>query len=431
MANIIKFQETSSVTLNRQLTLANKSFTEIVAIGDGNCAFNAFALALIELIITNQLQLNADNQQKLLDELQNPISLYYLEERLKLYRNQTNSFSEDSIAYSDLATPLANFIAFLKQGPDYNKFIEYVHQHAKERLGIAALHIGLARALRSIGAIQYKQNLHDIGVGAEDLLHRDATELLDEGVIAGQESLSALAQQLQLNLTIYKGETVLEDEHIPDAATVHLIHVGTGADQHWNYLLPDDHQNGFARVLAPQANADTKALVNDIESQIHEEEAIARQFKEARLLNHNEDIQAALDNAVNLSMNTSKNLITLKASEGSENSYQHLLEAHAKYSNAILRNVRKSVDLTKRNVESLRMATKLHESLLKGEVEASVAPLPDIYKADESLARTLQNAEILSFLSLHYSALTKAHVEKIKQESELLHPPTPRRTAIR
>ena len=77
-----KFLQTSKISKAHEASYDGKPFFVVPAFGEGNCALNSFALALVDLIKQNKLeQLDADKQQTFMLMLNDKRNLDILRKR--------------------------------------------------------------------------------------------------------------------------------------------------------------------------------------------------------------------------------------------------------------------------------------------------------------------------------------------------------------
>lgn len=263
--------ETENVTLKCKCRTADGSeFYEIPAIGDGNCAYNAFALGLIGAIKRGH-QIDDDVLKAFIELIRKDTNLAILKQRVALYRGQNSRLTGNQ--YTDLADKLENFIS-LWNANDANLIGFILHQNS--RIEIAALHVALAPALRDMAINKLfadkkisKQNI--------EILKRDET-------LAGNFELEALAPIFNININLCRtnipGKIDVQPAHahIDDAPELFLLYIEDKAnkkDNHWNLLVTPEQKAPFANLpdltTTPKSsvsNAPLKAL--DSSSKISE-----------------------------------------------------------------------------------------------------------------------------------------------------------------
>lgn len=407
---MVKLAETNNVLIGRQLNFGQEAYLEVPAIGDGNCAFNAFALGLIDLMQRDQL--NSNNDKKNLNDLIAVIKsqLVTLIARQKLYANKKSNIIGNP--YEDIADELNAFIQFMQNHcQDADDLIAYVKtQNTRE--GIAAVHVGFAPALRHLGVDLYVDALR--ALGAEEVLLTDANNLKNDGEVAGQDALPQLAKKFDLNLQT-KVDTkdnpyVIREEGQPSSRpSISLVHV----PGHYNYAFPQSQQNGLAQSLAGQhAEYDSTRLVDDLilSSEEHQKQIEARN-RSRKLMSKKQIMEVT--NLVKLQADTVlanevaeqdkpdvyasitavaeaiKANITQNSSDG-EQAYQASVEA------VLARQTASSTASTTPYINDVKAL------LFKGVTPSESKSASD----DEILARALQNAEILDFLAENYDELT-------------------------
>lgn len=390
---MVKLVETTNVSLARECKLGGKDFIEVPAIGDGNCALNSFALGLIDLIKRNQTVLKGEEKQR---EFMAQIvaSLEVLEDRLHLYSTGKGRGDVYGNAYPDLAHGLEEFIQFIKDGPDYYELVAYIDSVANTREQIAALHVALAPALRNIAVARYQQQMKAIGVDDQALL-ADAHRLQFDGVSVGHESLVPLAHDFfQINLNMFEsrnGFSIDPVSEIADAPTINVLHV----PGHWNYLIDAEQKDGLVKQLGePEVNEnDLSQILDETESLVLLEGAHAEQF-----VSSPQTIEPELGEVVQVVKQAGENLLVMAETGSDAKEYDRLSDDHSKHSSSILKSVRENVDLSDKNLESLKLS-ELEKDLLLGKLDEKAEAMTD----DARLARALQDAEILHFVSAKHA----------------------------
>lgn len=237
---MVKLAETTNVTLRRKLRKADGTeFYEIPAIGDGNCAFNAFALGLIAAIKQGQ-QIEQNTLDAFIDVIQKNENLEILKQRVALYRGQTSMIEGNQ--YTDLADKLENFIS-LWNANDAN-LIDFINNQ-NSQIEIAALHVALAPALRELSC-----NARE---AENNALANNITPQREDGADAGNDDFFVLAKTFNLNVDVHqvtnktKNEIQSQSNQEPIDPTKHTIQVlHTG--NHWNLLLPPAEKAVFAQL---------------------------------------------------------------------------------------------------------------------------------------------------------------------------------------
>jgi hypothetical protein len=233
---MVKLAVTKNVKLGRKVSeLINETqndFIVIPAFGDGNCAANAAGLLIIDLILRDKFDQAHYNTlyQAITDTMPT------LQQRLALY--QTGDM------YSDVAEPLNEFIEFINTNPDWEQFSNFVKEKRK-RDQIAALHVGLAPALRDIGIKGYAQDMKDREVPDEQIA-QEIEALKQDGEHAGDELLMGIAHTLNINIHTYdENKGVIKGRVNVGDADGHILYV----PGHWDFLIPADQTDGLAAVL--------------------------------------------------------------------------------------------------------------------------------------------------------------------------------------
>tara|TARA_R110000868_G_scaffold112110_1_gene302162 strand:+ start:2777 stop:4048 length:1272 start_codon:yes stop_codon:yes gene_type:complete len=399
---MVKLLNTTNVSLGRLEKLAGQNFIEVPAIGDGNCASNAFALGLIDLIQRDALRFeDKAKQQRLLAALAN--NVVTLKQRHQLYVGIPGQIMGNS--YSDLAEDLENFINLVERKPNFQAVIDYIKNNSDGRLKVAALHVGLAPALREIGAELHLSTMQNI----TDELRAEDLKLMSDGEYAGFDILAPLAQDFfHVNFTAFMKANANQPQAsrlIDDAPDIHLYQTGA----HWNYLLPVKQEDGLKQVLVAPANVNAMSeVIDETQTQIDYVGYQAKQFAKNSKL-----ISAALPEVAQTVSAASENLLSNTLQDANDEAVQaartKLSVEHHAHSDSILDSVRKKLKI-KENINSLGVISfkgsvgEMQKALLLGDVR----PLPsEKVSDDEHLARALQNAEVLSFLCSHYTALSK------------------------
>lgn len=410
MTNLV---ETNNVLPGRQINFGKDRYVEVSAIGDGNCAFNAFALGLIDLIQRDQL--NSDNDKKNLNDLMAAIrsELAILIERQKLYANQPSNIHGN--AYADLAEGLNQFINFVRDASNTtDDFINYVKAQTA-RFSIAALHVGLAPALRKIGVDLYVGALKNTNADADMLA--DAENLKQDGEFAGQDALPQLAKKFDLNLQTAidkKSNPAIYAEKAESSSrpSISLVHV----PGHYNYAYPEAQGDGLAQHLSENGRDYQSTRLADeliLLSQEHQKQIKAKSGSK-KLINKSQ--MTEVSNLVKLEAET------LLAGELAQQDMAKVNAAIASIADAVKTNISQhssggaeayqaSVEkvLQRQTGASKSSATKdsAYITEVKGLLFNGVpAASKTLVSDDEALARALQNAEILDFLNENYDALT-------------------------
>lgn len=388
MANLI---DTHNLTKARRLTTPDGllTFTEIPAIGDGNCGWYAFALAIMHLVKSNQLVLSNETYAELLAAIRQSFPL--LKERVKLYRNDPSARVQGN-AYTDMAPYLERVIGFFaseeaKTFAGFKHWLDAVNPR-DVRFHFAAMHVALGPALRKIGV---ERSLP----GASVLRAQQLKELKHDGVDADQEILEKLAHDVfHINLDTYHDEkhdghlvnTNLVDD-IPRAPHAALVHV----PGHWNFLLPPGEQ-GLACLPHSHSQAPVRAA--------------ARKNEPARLMGHEEllDISQSLEALGN-------DLL-----KGPLPDNDTLINAAA-HSQRLINNTLKKLNVTESTLKKLGLRGMALELVLQTK-EVMAPPA----SSDEAIARALQNAEITAFLNSNYATLASGKLAPApKKETKIDH----------
>ncbi len=371
-------KETTNVKKLRNILCEGVEYTEISAIGDGNCGLNAFVMGLINLIQLGELNLHEDTYAALLEALNN--SLPTLKERLNLYKGLPSKIEGN--AYTDLAAPLSVFIHFIKSKPSLREFEVYLNE-AKTREQVAAISVGMAPALRLLGENTFRQRLVTVGAPREHLA--DLDHLTGDGVEMGHELSAQLAYDFfKLNLTVLNDvkkdastyAQVKLSEPLVNAPTLVMIH----RPGHWNAGILANQKQGLAELP-------------------HSEES----KKEDTL-----SLSATSKNLRELAENLLKSPTSLPN-----------LESVASHSERVVNQMKEEIEI---NAESLRRL-----GLKPEQIKLILNPLSPTQSTDAALAFALQNAEIAGFLSAHYHSFAKKPVsssintEKVSHETSLRH----------
>ncbi len=234
-----RLDETDNLTLRSKRRKADGSeFYEIPVFGDGNCAFNAFALGLIGAIKGGH-QIDEDTLLSLIVLLKKPGNLATLKGRIKLYRGERSNIEGNQ--YSDLADSLEQLVNFFERNKlDPGGLIQFIKRQ-NTRIEIAALHVAFAPALREMSL-----NLRD-DHGAKK---EETGPLRIDGIDAGDQELKALSNEFGLNIDICQtnNKTIapqIKQEAIdPAKRTMHILHAGN----HWNLLIKPDEKKYFAML---------------------------------------------------------------------------------------------------------------------------------------------------------------------------------------
>lgn len=382
MANLV---DTANLTKTRHLTVEGLLFTEIPAIGDGNCGWYAFALGLIDLIKRDELKIDSATYKALRHAMTQSLPL--LKERLKLYYDNPRHPSKvQGNPYTDLAPNLDNVIRFFesKDADTFQGFKAWIDEipEGTYRFNIAALHVALGPALRKIAV---DASLRDIEASrtkpsAERI--KQLKELKEDGVDADQEILEYLAHEIfHINIDIYddkrkkghlKRTGLLNDIH--SDARMSLVHV----PGHWNFLLP---QGEGGLDCLPSLVDEAPAMLAGEEKQLTDKKPLTQ----TALAEWSHSLQAL-----------SESLFTEEEPDSG------MLMDVANHSDHVVRTVKQKLHITE---ESLKKVG-LHEEAMQLVMAAGNTPLPHDLSTDEALARSLQNAEITAFLDSQYETLT-------------------------
>lgn len=373
---MVKLAETTNITLNSKYTFDDgAAYYCVPAFGDGNCAFNGFALCLIDLIKRDQLNLQEEQRQRFLDAIQ--VSLPLLRERVKLYRGEKTELQGND--YSDVADDLERFIEFM-QTANYEDLVQYIKQQ-HNRYAIAALQVGLAPALRFLGANAHVNSFRSIGVDDEELL-RDLNNLYRDGLEAGQELLTHLAQDFGVDLHLYsKDRNCRADLSAPVESampSVAILH----SPGHFDCLLPVKQVlmcKGIAANLSDHHRLDQVVKQRDL-------------LKEKLILSQKDLLDFAR--------------VTTETTESCLSEDSTIVDARnlAAISSDVITTVKNKFDVSDAKLEALGIHSDLQKQLLQNPI-----PVADIdtVSDDEAIARALQNAEILSFYGQNYHSLVR------------------------
>lgn len=259
---MVKLVETHNVKLGRRITAVSangewlQNFVEIPAIGDGNCAFNAAGLLIIDLILRDKF--NRAHFDKLKEAL--AATVMTLEKRLALYREQASPLTGN--AYTDLAQPLEEFIDFIcTKDRSWNEFSAYIKSQTT-REQIAALHVGLQPALRALGTDEIDQHYQkNLKVDDFTEIAQDVNNQKQDGEEADEPMVRGVGIALGININIYhdiNGSICHPMGNKENDADASLLHVSG----HWNFITPVNQTNGLARALssAPIAAAEAEVV---------------------------------------------------------------------------------------------------------------------------------------------------------------------------
>ena len=271
MSITITLASTQKITKGTLLTLQGYQYNEVDAIGDGNCAFNSAALAIIDLIKRDQLLLSDEQFNTLLRKIREHENI--LRERIKFYRGQSTSLQAGA-AYSDLIYPLETFIEFINQATLTKEDFIACIKSTNDRIQIGALHVGLAPALRSISADIQDLKFAAVAKVDDAVLTIDAKNLRNDGVEAGEELLAPLMHDFfKINSNFFDaknpGRAANNSSVILGAPEVAFKHTGN----HWSYLMTAGQNDGLATCLS---NAITRtplkaAAINETEKNTSKE----------------------------------------------------------------------------------------------------------------------------------------------------------------
>lgn len=357
--------ETTNITKLRNFHCKGVEYTEISAIGDGNCGLNAFAMGLINLIQTGQLALGPDTYAALLTALNH--SLPTLQKRLNLYKGLPTTTKGN--AYTDLADLLGAFMDFIKSEPSLDAFNAYINE-AKSRQQIAAISVGMAPALRSLGKKTFRPRLRTVDAPKEHL--RDLENLSHDGVEMGHELSAQLAYDFfKLNLLVLNDvkkdasnyAEVKLSKSLPGAPTLIMVH----RPSHWNAGIVADQKGGLADL--PRC----------------------------------EEIEKAEAQSSRPLSKISKNLRELAENLLKSTPSVPTLQSVASQSEHVVKEMKKEIEKEREiGAESLsRLGLKAEQ------INLIIKPLSSDESKDAKLALALQNAEIAAFLSDHYQSFTK------------------------
>ncbi|OGT61693.1 MAG: hypothetical protein A3E85_01955 [Gammaproteobacteria bacterium RIFCSPHIGHO2_12_FULL_45_12] len=389
---MVDLKNTVNVMRGRVMASENKDpLTEISAIGDGNCAFNAFALGLIDLIQRDQCDLSDENFEALCQQINLPI----LNARVALYQGDVSPLKGN--AYRDLVKPLEAFIDTFSSPPTKEAFIAYVKQQTT-REAIAALHVGLAPALRAM-AIEAYQKTPDPLLTDITARNQEAEAWKEDGISAGEDVLMPLAESLHIHLSIYSENRppITTQPHVPsDQSKIALLH----RENHWNVLIPTAQTDGLSRL--PQADQPFESIAS-----LPSLDALSARLS-ARLNETPATAKQALQDA-GLAIEKITLLLMEEQANNPKTTLSQTIQQTAQASTQMVKTAQKQLSLTRETLAPLfshpsskHDVAKLQiDLLLSSEAPPHAAPLDH----DEALARSLQNAEILTFLSRQYDAL--------------------------
>lgn len=436
-----KFLHTSKISKAHQDSYDGKPFYVVPAFGEGNCALNAFSLACVDLIKQDKLQqLDADKQQLFMLALADKRNLEILRRRQAQY----------AAAESDMAVELMQVIKAIEANANhFAGFCQFVKNHSNSRAQVAALHVGLAPALREIGASMYKHALSEVvqsekkksAVAGDDPVHaehlavlekelEDADHLYADGASAGNEILVPLARDFfRINIRLYEQNTKKPivyinparqevesvevsprpNESIPE---VNLLHI----PGHWDYLLPVSQTTGLAagnalsdkeKTAVPvveeiEPTQEIMAATVEIVSKEKQQETLFR-LNTSVIKNNLHDVSELMDQA-------NHNLIALHSDSSPDANYHATVQQHEAATSAIVKTVRDHLQVTKASLDQLSPTMRsMQKQILLGEEEnGHVKPVTKQIESDARLARALQNAEIVAFFDRHYRSLSGA-----------------------
>lgn len=387
---MVGLKDTSHITKAAKIAIGRQSYYQVPAFGDGNCSLNSLALALIDLIKRDQLNLNEEVFQEFLRHIRSTIVV--LEQRLALYQGKHSALTGN--AYNDVANDLEKFIAFIKDHNKltFNEFKRYIKQQ-KSREEIAALHVALAPGLRNKGAEIYEIQLALVHVDDEQLTG-DAKNLYHDGVWAGHDVLMHLAHDFfGINLKLYDKADNLQEKSatnpIAGAPEAVLIH----SPGHWDCLLNEKQEDGLVADLREKSEKVKSEPKVNREAIMDENESLLS-FG-AYLAQGKIPQKSGLAEMTKVVKTTTQNLVELNKDEVLETQANKIAES----SEALIEKVRAELNLNEDRLDAYRLSTMQKELLTKG----VAATNPD--DADAALARALQNAEILEFLNENYDEL--------------------------
>ena len=234
-------------------------YIEITTFGDGNCGANAYAFAIIDLILQDQFKLSQENYARFYRAILNSRAL--LMERIKLYRGEPSKVVGH--AYPDIADSLIEITANFQSIPtlSFDEFKNYVKNYCHDQASIAAMQVALAPAIRAIAVESVARRINFNPDARDPLRQEELNEMKDDGVDLLEDYLRiAACDFFRMNLHVLKIEKSNADESVlrstgfaddpqPDAPEIYFLNRGDRVF-HWNYLVPVENENiGIARYL--------------------------------------------------------------------------------------------------------------------------------------------------------------------------------------
>jgi hypothetical protein len=289
-------------------------------------------------------------------------------------------------AYEDVADDLQAFIQFMDRKPA-RTFAELCHyiKTQQSRQQIAALHVGLAPVLRQLGVEKYLDKLKSILDEDESSAHpmiKDAIALFEDGIDAGQESLSHLARDFfGINFTLYEtdGRLVAASELMADVPAIAILH-SSDSTGHFDFLLPESHAKHYQSIATVIPDL---TITSQLEQQVK------------HLRGHSRPSQ---DDVVEIAATVARAGVTLLSAP---NSVADVKQLTVLSSEALMR-VRARFQVADSALKTWGVESDIESTLLKH----GLSDLTDEMSGDELLAYILQAAELLSFYQKNYATLT-------------------------
>jgi hypothetical protein len=392
---VANLTDTHNITLHHKHTFEKgRAYYSVPAFGDGNCALNAFALWLVDAIKRNEVVLNAEKQQALMSSITNAANLNVLKERLKFYCGELSSTTKNKLnPYADVANDLDAFIQFIETKPTFTQLQQYINaQHSRH--AIAALQVGLAPALRQIGVEAYINGLKIVLNEGDDSAHpmiREGISLFEDTVNVGHEVLSHLAHDFfHTNLTLYQADRkrLQTEEHNSRVSTCTILH-SSAPEGHFNFLL-SEAQVGTHQGLAADLAGIHFEVINNFTNQ-------------NEVLRHSKYLsQHQVTKIAAIAAEASKAVMsTMIAAD--EFLRTHAVKKLMLQSNEAVTSVKSKLDVSDAKLKSLGIKFNLQKETLQN----GLANMTDDLSEDEIIARTMQNAEILSFYETHHGMLVR------------------------
>jgi len=348
--------------------------------------------------------------------------------------------------YQDVAESLAVVIAAIERcRNNFTQFAQFIQNNTSNRLLVAALHVALAAALRKIGVDLYRDALNQQSKmrGTEKSLLRqelkDATRLYVDGVSAGIEILVPLARDfLGVNLRLYDFQQkkpiicfnpiTTEKENLE----VSSVHAGSTVPEicllkkpgHWDFAYRAEQTTGLAAgnaLIEPTTHVAPGYVTSgkDQHSQMMAEtiELVVLEQAKARVLNRQpERVPEQLKEVTALVDQLNQSLLSLGTTK-QRDQRATLAGQHDEFSSSIVATVREHLKVSTQKINAIVGVSKnknlaaLKKNILLGNMDESAVSAkknrdvdPQVV-ADERLARSLQNAEILAFMSENAATL--------------------------